>query len=149
MGGHLVIDENLEPKEGLQWGKNVETLSADTTLTKNDNGKIFILDNTTGEVVTLPSLYPGFKVKFIVGAAFATDNWVIDSAEGDNISGVIVDMGSTPAGVIAAAEDQINFVASAETVGDWIELVADYGNSQWIVTGLCGANGGITATDPS
>ena len=127
----------------------VETLAADTTLTREDSGKTFILDNATGEVVTLPSLAPGLKFKFIVGAAFATDNWIVDSAEGDNINGVISDMGSTPAGVIASGEDQINFVATAETIGDWIELVADDGNSQWLVTGTCGANGGITATDPS
>ena len=49
----------------------------------------------------------------------------------------------------AAAEDQINFVASAESVGDWIELVADYDNSQWIVSGVGALTGAITATDPS
>ncbi len=51
--------------------------------------------------------------------------------------------------VAASAEDQINFVASAETVGDWIELWADNTNSQWVVTGVGGGTGGITATDPS
>jgi|TARA_Y100000310_G_C20496612_1_gene721858 hypothetical protein len=126
-----------------------ETLSADKTLIAADSGKHFILDNATGETVTLPALAEGLIFRFSVGAAFATDNWVIDSAEGDNINGIIMDMGSTVAGVPAAAEDQINFVASAETIGDWIELTCDYGNSQWLVTGACTANGGITATDPS
>lgn len=127
----------------------VEVIAADTTLTKQDSGKTYILDNATGEVVTLPALAPGLVFKFVVGAAFATDNWIIDSAEGDNINGIIADMGSTVAGVVAAGEDQINFVASAETIGDWIVLTADYANSQWLVTGMCAANGGITATDPS
>lgn len=147
--GHLKVNEQLEPAQGGEYPINVQVISEDTTLTKDDNGKTFILDNATGEVITLPALTPGWKAKFIVGAAFATDNWVIDSAEGDNINGHIADMGSTVAVVLAAGEDQINFVASAESIGDWIELVADYANSQWIVSGVCGVNGGITVTDPS
>lgn len=130
---------------------NVETLAADTTLTVEDSGKTFLLDNATGEVVTLPALATsnGFRAKFIIASAFATDNWQIASAEGDNINGSIADMGSTVAVVVASGEDFINFVESAETIGDWVEVIADTGNSQWIVTGMCAANGGITATDPS
>lgn len=142
------IDSLGDPKQAER-PYYVQTLAADTTLTKDDNGKIFILDNATGETVTLPALEDGLHFRFVIGAAFATDNWVIDSAEGDNINGIIVDIGGTPAGVIASGEDQINFVASAETIGDFIDLVADFNNSQWIVSGVCGANGGITATDPS
>jgi hypothetical protein len=126
-----------------------ETLSADATLTADDSGKTFILDNATGETITLPALADGLIFHFVVGAVFATDNWIIDSAEGDNINGFISSMGATPAAVIAAAEDQINFVATAESIGDWITLTADSGNSQWIVEGACAVDGGITATDPS
>jgi hypothetical protein len=129
--------------------KEVDTIAAATTLTAGDSGKTFILDAAAGAIVTLPALAPGLNFKFVVGLAFATTPWVIDSAEGDNISGFIADMGSTPAVVVAAAEDQINFVESAETVGDWVEFIADSGNSQWLVSGACAANGGITATDPS
>ncbi len=128
---------------------NVEVLSAAATLTGEDNGKTFILDAAAGATITLPALDYNLRFKFVVGAAFATTNWIIDSAEGDNINGIISDMGATVAGVPAAGEDQINFVASAETVGDWVELVSDYANSQWLVSGACSANGGITATDPS
>lgn len=127
----------------------VETLAAAETLTSADTGKVFILDAAEGKTITLPALEAGLNFKFIVGAAFATTNWIIDSAEGDNIEGIIADMGATVAGIPATGEDQINFVASAEGIGDWVELVADYGNSQWIVTGMCRTNGGITVTDPS
>ena len=127
----------------------VEVISAAQTLTAADSGKVFILDAAAGATVTLPALEEGLKFKFVVGAAFATSNWVIASAEGDNIHGIIIDMGGTPAGVPASGEDQINFVASAESIGDWVELVCDYSNSQWLVSGMCAANGGITATDPS
>lgn len=129
--------------------ETVETISAAQTLTAADSGKVFILDAAAGATVTLPALKDGLRFKFVVGAAFATTNWVIDSAEGDNINGIIADMGSTVAGVPAAGEDQINFVATAETIGDYIDLVCDYGNSQWLVSGACSANGGITATDPA
>jgi len=129
--------------------QKTETISAARTLTAADSGTVFILDASAGKTVTLPALKDGLRFKFIVGAAFATDNWIIDSAEGDNIDGIIADMGSTVAGIPAAGEDQINFVASAEGIGDWVELVCDYGNSQWLVSGACRTNGGITVTDPS
>lgn len=142
---------NLVPVESQGNTANVEVIAADTTLTLDDSGKTFLLDNTTGEVITLPALATsnGWNAEFIVAAAFETDNWQIASAEGDNISGSIADMGSTVAVVTAAAVDFINFVASAETIGDRVRIIADASNSQWIVTGMCAANGGITATDPS
>lgn len=127
----------------------VETISAAQTLTAADSGKVFILDAAAGSTVTLPALKDGLLFRFVVGANFATTNWVIDSAEGDNINGGVMDCGGTPAGIPAAGEDQVNFVASAETIGDWIELVCDYGNSQWLLKGQCFTNGGITVTDPS
>lgn len=129
--------------------ENVEVISAAQTLTKGDSGKVFILDAAAGATVTLPALAEGLKFKFIVGAAFATSNWVIASSEGNNINGIIADMGATVAGVPASGEDQINFVNSAETIGDYVEFVCDYSNSQWLVSGACAANGGITATNPA
>lgn len=129
--------------------QKTETLAATTTLTAAQSGTVFILDAAAGKVVTLPALKDGLRFRFVVGAVFATDNWIIDSAEGDNMEGIIADMGSTVAGVPVGAEDQINFVASAEGLGDWVELICDYGNSQWLVSGMCRTNGGITATDPS
>jgi len=126
-----------------------QTVSAALTLTKADSGKVFILDASAGNTITLPALADGLNFKFIIGAAFATDNWIIDSAEGDNINGFVADLGTTVAVVVASGEDQINFVASAETIGDHVTLIADYGNLQWLVSGACAANGGITVTDPS
>ena len=126
-----------------------KTVSAAETLSITDNGKTILLDAAAGATITLPALSYGLRFRFQVASAFATTNWVIDSAEGDNINGHIADMGTTPAIVLAAGEDQINFVATAESIGDYIDLFADVDNSQWIVNGVCGVNGGITATDPS
>lgn len=126
---------------------SVESASGSAqTLTAADNGKTIFLDSAAGATITLPALTAGARFKFVVSTAFATTNWVVASSEGDNISGNLIVAG---AHVAAAAEDQINFVASAESVGDFIELWADYDNSQWIVTGVAALTGGITATDPA
>tara|TARA_R110000751_G_scaffold249031_1_gene348773 strand:+ start:10888 stop:11316 length:429 start_codon:yes stop_codon:yes gene_type:complete len=126
----------------------VEVLTAAKTLTTAaDNGKIFFLNAAAGATITLPKITQnGVKLKFITTLAFATTNWIIASAEGDNISGTLLVVGAT---VTAIAEDQINFVASAELVGDWIELISDATNSQWIVSGVADNTGAITATDPA
>jgi len=130
----------------VQGAGSVEVVTAADTLTAKDNGKTFFLDAAAGATITLPALAVGMRLKFIVTSVFATTNWIVASAEGDNISGNLLVAG---AHVAAAAEDQINFVATAESVGDWIEVIADTTNSQWIVTGVGALTGGITATDPA
>ena len=122
------------------------TPTAAVTLTGADSGNTFFLDAAAGFTITLPSIAEGYNFRFIVASTFITTNFIIDSAEGDNITGNLIVAG---AAVPAAAEDQINFVATAETVGDFIELVADATNSQWIVYGVGNASGSITATDPA
>lgn len=127
----------------------VKTVAAAETLSVTDSGKTIILDAAAGATITLPALAEGLNFRFVVGAAFATTNWVIASSEGDNINGGIMDCGSTPAGVPAAGEDQANFVATAESLGDYVDFICDYNNSQWLVSGQCFTNGGITFTDPA
>ncbi|QCZ35015.1 hypothetical protein D8Z79_025805 (plasmid) [Escherichia fergusonii] len=122
----------------------VETISAAQTLTEADSGKVLILNAAAGATITLPALGSGLRFKFVVGAAFATTNWVVDSAEGDNINGILVVNGAS---VAASGEDQVDFVASAESIGDYIELVCD--GSQWLLSGVGSAAGSITTTDPS
>lgn len=122
----------------------VETISAAQTLTEADSGKVLILNAAAGATITLPALGSGLRFKFVVGAAFATTNWVVDSAEGDNINGILVVNGAS---VAASGEDQVDFVASSESIGDYIELVCD--GSQWLLSGVGSAAGSITTTDPS
>ena len=124
--------------------QQVEVISVATTLTAADSGKIFLLSAAAGKVVTLPALQSGLNFKFVTALAFATDNWVIDSAEGDNIEGIIVVDGAS---VPAVAEDQINFVATAESLGDFVEFNCN--GSKWYVSGVGALAGSITATDPS
>lgn len=121
--------------------QDVETLAAAQTLTAADSGKTYILSAAAGATITLPALKSGVHFKFVVGAAFATSNWVVASAEGSNVQGVLIVNGAS---VDAADEDQINFVATAETVGDHIEIICD--GTDWYVSGVGSQAGGITAT---
>ena len=124
--------------------KKTEILTAGDTLTAAESGKVIFLNATGGGTVTLPSVKAGTYFKFIIGATEPTTNWIIDSAEGDNIDGILVVHGAS---VSAIEEDQINFVASTALAGDFIELECD--GTNWFVNGVGSASGSITATDPS
>lgn len=121
------------------------SLTADYTLTKEESGATIFLD-ATGEDVTLPASTSAWEFKFVCTDAVATTPWQILSAEGDNINGSIVVNG---AAVVAADEDQINFVESAALAGDYIVVTSHPGGAGVQVTGIGQATGAITATDPS
>ncbi len=121
-------------------------VSAAKTVKASESGTHFILDAAAGAAITLPALETGLIYKFTVGAAFATSDWVISSAEGDNISGILVVNGAS---VPAAAEDNITFELAAESVGDTITLVSDSANSQWVVSGIANSAASLTANDPA
>ena len=123
---------------------DVDSVSAAVTLTSADSGKWYELAASAGVVVTLPAVESGLNFRFVVANAFDTSNYIIDSAEGDNIDGILVVNGAS---VAASGEDQINFVASAESVGDFIDIWSD--GNKWYVWGIGNASGSITATDPS
>lgn len=120
------------------------SVTAGSTLTVADHGKtIFLADAASGDV-TLPAVtLTGFAVRVVCAFAITTSSAVI-SAEGDNITGTLVVNGAT---VLAEVEDQINFILNLAEVGDYIDIVSD--GTSWIVNGIGGAAGSITATDPA
>jgi len=131
----------------LAFGANVtEVIGIARVLTDADNGKTFILttDVTDGATVTLPVHKAGFHCKFIIGALFATTNWVIDTpaADDDTMEGAI-DVADAVISVDAA--DEINFVASAENIGDWVTFFSD--GTTWFVDGRALTTAAITATN--
>lgn len=128
---------------GFQAGSgSVEVVSAADTLTSADNGKTFILNNATGVTITLPAVATtGWRAKFITGAVFATDNFIVASAEGDNMEGSVLVAGAI---VTVDAADQLNFVATAENIGDFVEVISD--GTYWHVFGNALTTGAITAT---
>jgi len=121
-----------------------QTVTGALTLTNADNGKTLYLNAAAGATIVLPAVEAGLHFTFVVASSFATTNWVIDSAEGDNIDGVLDVAGAV---VRAEVEDQINFVATAEALGDYVVLHSD--GVQWFVYGQGAITGGITASDPS
>jgi len=121
----------------------VTTIDTAITLNVDDSDKTFVLAAAAGAAITLPSPTSGVKYKFIVGADFATTDWTVvanvDVIEG----GAIVNS----AFVAAANENTISFVASAETIGDYVELISD--GTSWFVNGVGAGAGSITFTAPA
>lgn len=120
-----------------------ETIAADTTLTAEDSGKCFTLSAAAGAEITLPAVSAvGFCARFVTGLAFATTDWTIVSAT-DVIQGNVVVAGAHVAG---SDENTISFVASAESVGDWVEIYSD--GTNWYASGSGVTSGSITFTAP-
>ena len=136
------LKQNGIKRTGAQAG----LIDATTTLT-NQSNQVQLLVGAAGVTVTLPALEDGLEFTFIVGATFITSNYVIASAEGDNINGYVHNI--VDGAIVAGAEDQVNLVATAESVGDWYKFVADTDGAQWLVSGQSALTGATTATDPA
>jgi hypothetical protein len=124
--------------------RDILTVDDDLTLTAADSGKLIFMNAAGGGTLTLPALKAGVNFRIMVGATAPTTAWIVDSAEGDNISGNLTVNGAS---VPAVAEDQINFIANTALPGDYIDLECD--GTNWYVLGVGNAAGAITATDPS
>lgn len=121
---------------------NVEAVTGATTLTAEDSGKVLILKASAGAEITLPDdiATAGLRFKFIVGQLFATTNWTVKAAS-NVIEGSVLVNGAHVAGI---NENTISFVASAESIGDFAELVCD--GTNWYVNGSGVTAGSITLT---
>lgn len=119
-----------------------------STSTIAQSGTTFFIDlasTTIGATIQLPALTEGVILNYTMATSSATStNIIIDSTEGDNISGSLVVDGTA---VPCIEEDQLNFVFSAEAAGDFVQLKSD--GTYWFVTGIGEAAGSITCTDPS
>ena len=114
-----------------------ESISADNTITAAESGTTYYL-NTTGATSTLPAVgtATGTVYRFVVASALATENAIIDSAEGDNIEGTLIVAGAV---VDCAGEDSVQFITDGENVGDYVEFRSDGQN--WLI----GDSGVLTA----
>ena len=123
----------------------VEVLAVAKTLRVEDSGKVYSLQGATeGAAVTLPAVATseGVKYKFIVGSAFATTDWTVVAATD------VIEGSCTVAGVVIAAinENTISFVATVESVGDWVEIVCD--GTSWLASGQATTAASVTFTAP-
>ena len=119
----------------------VEVITAGKTLTADDNGKTFILGDAAPGTITLPAVTnTGFTCKVICGFAI-TSNAIVAGSDTDKMEGAMM-VASTVVDVDAA--DQINFVASAENIGDWATFFSD--GTYWYVDGRALTTAALTAT---
>ena len=116
----------------------VITLTAAKTLISADSTNTYILSAAIGLPIALPALEAGLKFKFIVGAAFATTDWTIVCPSAIGQGGAIVNSVNVP----AANETTISLVATAETVGDFVNVECD--GTNYYINGIGTAAGAIT-----
>ena len=134
-------------------GNYCHDLTATTSLTPSDSGKVFFLNSAAEFTTTLPSVADagaGFNVKFIIKAAPSGANYVISEKASSDTNKIIVngiselETDDGEDGVYNAGCTFINFIASAAVAGDWVELLCD--GTNWYATGQTNADAGITAT---
>ena len=111
------------------------------TLVAGESGSEIFLNAAAGFTINLPEVAAGLKFRFTVGAAFATTPFVVTAPTANSIFG-----GATVAGsdVPADAEDNINFVETAELPGDFVDVWSD--GVKWFVNGRGTTAGSITFT---
>lgn len=119
-------------------------ITAAKVLTAKDSGATFMLNAAAGVAITLPPPKNGLKFKFITKLLFGTSNWVIATTDAEAIirGSIVVDGAAIP----GVAEKQINFVNTADALGDWAEVESD--GVSWFVSGVGEAIGSITLTAP-
>jgi len=144
MGRQVINDVPVSHiSSSLAMGANsVQIMTASVTLTEHDNGSIIVLGAAAPGTITLPAVADskGYRIKVITGFAL-TSNAVVASAEGDNIEGSMIVAGAV---VDVNAADQINFVNTADNIGDFVELVCD--GTYWHAFGNALTTGALTAT---
>ncbi|NQV77086.1 MAG: hypothetical protein HQ490_01875 [Lutibacter sp.] len=137
------VSGNLVPEESQGQLNVVQALTADTTLTVADSGKIFLLD-AIGEVISLPTdLVSGVNFKFRVVADVITTPWTIVSAT-DVIEGYASVAYAT---VIGANENTISLVHTKAIIGDEISVFCD--GTSWHASGHGSVAASVTFTAPA
>ncbi len=122
---------------------SVYTPTAAVVLTAAQSGLTVLLNASAGFAITLPAVAAGLRFRFVVGAAFASTNFTVITPALANLiqGGAIVNSVYVP----AVDEDTISFVASAETPGDYVDMICD--GTNWLVYAGVGAlAGSITFT---
>jgi len=134
------MSTNIQYRD-LDAAVDYKALSADTTLTASESGKVLLLD-AIGEAITLPSPTAGLNYKFLCTVTTATTDWTIVAA-----SNVIYGSAQVAGAVVAAsAENTITLVVAKFLPGDWVTLESD--GTNWYVEGSVVTTAGCTFTAP-
>ena len=122
----------LEVNSGVSNFKmKVENVVADRTLTANDSGKVFTLDQDASFNITLPTAAAagaGWHAKFILTDDGSGTVKVIPNSAEDTLIGMVLSAAGGAAASQEAGVDELIWVASTAKPGDWAELVCDGSN---------------------
>ena len=129
-------------------GNYCHDLTATTSLTPADSGKVFFLNSATEFTVTLPSIADagaGFNCKFIVKAAPSSADYVVTEKTSADTNAIItngINELTDSVGPSNTGHTTITFADGVAIKGDWVELLCD--GTSWYATGQTKADGGIT-----
>jgi hypothetical protein len=99
------------------------------TLTQADCGKVHFLSHaSTAIILTLPAPIAGCEMKFVTALAFSDQHEIRTPSAGNIIYGTLQ---VNAADVVCTVEDSIEFADTAETVGDFMELISD--GTAWLI----------------
>lgn len=139
-------DDFLYIHRGLTDGREqiltsrTKVLAAATTVTARESGTSYFLNAAAGFAITLPAPAAGLKFRFTTAAVFATTPYTLGTASGANIlQGSLVVAGVV---VVCSAQDTINFVETAEAIGDFVDVWSD--GTSWFVFGNAKTTGAFT-----
>ena len=117
--------------------EEVESVTANNTLTVAESGTTFFLSGATATTTLATSTPAGQVVRFYVGGALSGDHVIITSGGEDVIEGSLIVAGAV---VDCASEDRLTFVSDGENVGDFFELRST--GTGWLI----GASGALTSS---
>lgn len=124
-------------------GGPVEVVTAANVITAAESGTTFFLSKADGVASTLPAPAAGLRFKFINALLLTSVGHTITTASNATIiQGSVLAAGVV---VVGVAEDTITFVHTADSLGDWVEVISD--GTSWFVTGEAAVTGGLTLTD--
>lgn len=125
------------------------TLTAASTLTAEDSGRVFFLNSATEFATTLPAPAAGLSFTFIVKAAPSGASYTIVTGSSANIiKGVqftAEDAGGS--GDSGTADDTITFVDGQAVAGDRVDLICD--GTNWFAYGFTKLVAALTFTQAS
>jgi len=122
----------------------IKELTATSTLSLADSGKVFMLNHATEFATTLPApSNKGWEGTFVVKAAPSGANYTIVTPSGAILGSVSAGAADDVADTSDGSDTTISFVGGSSVAGDYIKIVSD-GTNYYIVGGLGKVAAGIT-----
>ena len=119
----------------------VKDLTAASTLSVADSGKVLFLNSSAEFATTLPAPSKGLKFSFVVKAAPSGASYTIVTPSGAILGSCA--QGNAVPDMSDGSDTIITFVDGSAVVGDRIDLICD-GTNYYIVGGLAKVGAGMT-----